>query len=170
MSDGEDQALLAAFDALAACLARAAGCRLAESNRPTGRQWRFRPEPAFGGALSGDHHCRCRVVARIETTGSRRVRFGRQEPHQVGRRDRSTLEMDAEMTEGTPRKPDAVHPGWLPGDNPRPFRLIVLSADLGERYRGFVIRAIAVFTLLIGIVPCQARLTMQSNSAVGSIQ
>ena len=61
------------------------------------------------------------------------------------------------MTKLRSRKPDAVHPGWLPGDNPRHVRLIGSSADLGERHRKLAIRTIAVFTLLIGIVPCQAR-------------
>jgi hypothetical protein len=60
------------------------------------------------------------------------------------------------MTEVKNRKPDAVHPGWLPGDNPRHVRLIGSSADLGEQHRTLAIRTIAVFTLLIGIVSCQA--------------
>src|SRR5262249_19008056 len=58
---------------------------------------------------------------------------------------RSTLETEAEMTEGKTRKPDAVHPGWLPGDNPRYVRLIGSSADLEERHEKFAIRTIAVF-------------------------
>lgn len=60
------------------------------------------------------------------------------------------------MTQEKTRKPDAVHPGWLPGDNPRHVRLIGSSADLAKRHRKFAIQTIAVFTLLISIVPCQA--------------
>src|SRR5262245_35305691 len=52
------------------------------------------------------------------------------------------------------RKPNVVHPGWLPGDNPRHVRLI---GSLGERQRKLAIPTIGVFTLLIGIAPCQAR-------------
>jgi len=59
------------------------------------------------------------------------------------------------MTEVKTRKPDAVHPGWLPGDNPRHVPLIGSSADLGE-HRTLAIRTIAVFIVLIGIMPCQA--------------
>jgi hypothetical protein len=65
-------------------------------------------------------------------------------------------ETEAEMTEVKTCKPDAVHPGWPPGYNACHVRLIGSSADLRERHGKLAIRTIAVFTLLIGIVPCQA--------------
>ena len=51
------------------------------------------------------------------------------------------------MTEVKTRKPNAVDPGWLHGDNPRHVRLIGSLADLRERGR-----TTAVFILLAGIV------------------
>jgi hypothetical protein len=65
-------------------------------------------------------------------------------------------ETEAEMTEVKTCKPDAVHPDWPPGDNACHVRLIGSSADLRERHGKLAIRTIAVFTLMIGIVPCQA--------------
>src|SRR5262249_23523205 len=57
-----------------------------------------------------------------------------------------------EITERKPRKVDAVHYGWLPGDNPRHVWLIGSLADLRERHGNLAVRATAVFILFVGIM------------------
>ena len=83
MNNCEDEALLAALSAgrlprptSGFAVLRKAIVQLV-GNRDPG------PDPALGGALSGDHRHRCRGVAGIETSGSRRVAIGRQEPRHV---------------------------------------------------------------------------------------
>jgi hypothetical protein len=51
-----------------------------------------------------------------------------------------------------PRKVDAVHYGWLPGDNPRHVRLIGSLADLTERRGKLAVQTTVVFILLAGIM------------------
>jgi hypothetical protein len=65
---------------------------------------------------------------------------------------RFNLATKGEITERKPRKPDAVHHGWLPGHNPRHVRLIGSLADLRERHGKLAVRTAAVFILLTGIV------------------
>jgi hypothetical protein len=83
MNNCEDEALLAALSAGRLprptggfAVLRKAIVQLVANGDPG-------PDPAFGGALSGDHRHRCRGVAGIETSGSRRVGIGRQQPQHV---------------------------------------------------------------------------------------